>query len=492
MEREMNIQKDKINRKTDYYITTTIPYVNGRPHVGHALEFVQADALVRLLRQEGKNVVFQTGTDDNAIKNILAAQQSNVTPKEFVDQNAEKFLKLCEQYSIGYDSFVRTSSQSHIVGVQKFWKRLNSKDLYRKSYQGIYCYGCEVFLQKEDLVDGHCHEHKTKPEETSEENIFFRLSSYQSRISELIENDKIEIYPKSRKKEVLAFISQGLRDISVSRYKSRTEGWGVPVPGEEEQVVYVWIDALINYLSGQGFGSNEEWRDLWSEETQKIHCIGKNVWKFHAIYWPALLLSAGLPLPNKIFIHGFLTENGEKISKSLGGGVNPLELTERFESDSLRFYLLKQFSAYGDGDFSIEDLVQTYNSLLVNGVGNTFSRVLSLCAKTNLKFYPGEFVRKTRENCLSENEGLRIQKLLQEVFEEIAAINSEIAKSKPWEKINNDIDEEVKKELTSWLQRLFIVAKSLQPFLPKTFTGFEKWFFNGSCYKHRHLFERLC
>lgn len=469
--------------KLDYYITTTIPYVNGRPHIGHALEFVQADALARRLKLSGKKVILQTGTDDNAIKNVRSAEEAGVGPKEFVDQNAKEFRLLCQDYCIDYDQFVRTSSDTHKKGVQKFWKALNPDDLYRKSYSGLYCYGCEDFYKEEDLVDGLCPDHQKVPEHIEEENVFFRLSRYQEQLVDLIQSNKLRIEPQSRKNEVLAFIKRGLTDISISRSKLRTGGWGVPVPNQEDQVVYVWIDALINYLTGQGYGENEGWQNVWNDDVNKVHCIGKNVWKFHAIYWPALLLSANLPLPNEIYIHGFLTESGQKISKSLGAKVDPLELVKEYGADSVRFYLLQGFSPYADGDFSVEGLIAVHNTFLVNGFGNLFSRLWKLCETSAVA------LGASRLSIDDPPIGpFKFNEYAQAILKRVDALNSDINNKRPWEEIKIGNKEETWPDLKSWASefvRIGYLVGSLVPLAGSKIKGFTQ------TKNNIHLFDRI-
>jgi methionyl-tRNA synthetase len=358
------------------YITTSIPYVNAAPHVGFALELVQADVIARLNRLRGKATRFQTGSDENAIKNVLAAAEQGLDPAEFVHRNTQRFRDLTRALNISTDDFIRTTEARHQQGVREFWRRLRPQDLYRKAYQGLYCTGCEDFYLPKDLVDGCCPEHRTRPVEVAEENYFFRLSSYQQQLAGLLESGVIQVVPDTRRNEVLKFIYGGLQDISVSRTTARTGGWGITVPGDSSQTIYVWIDALINYVSGPGLGGGDAWRHWWDADCHKVHVIGKNVWKFHAVYWPALLLSAGLPLPNTIVVHGFVTAEGRKIGKSLGNVVDPFELVERFGADAIRYYLLRAIPAFDDGDFSAQRLQRLYQADLANGIGNLVSRLV--------------------------------------------------------------------------------------------------------------------
>ena len=366
------------------YITTSIPYVNAKPHIGHALELVQADVIARHHRLNGNFTILQTGTDENALKNVLAAREKGTDPQTFVDENSLAFLKLTQLLDISVDRFIRTTNTVHKEGVHAFWKRLRTQDIYKKSYRGLYCVGCEDFCRERDLIHGTCPDHHTPPIEVKEENYFFRLSVYQKTLESLVENDTIHIIPAERKNEVLSFIRRGLLDISISRDTRRMAGWGIPVPGDQTQIIYVWIDALINYLSGQGFGTQDTWKQVWNECTHKIHVIGKNVWKFHAVYWPALLLSAQLPLPNEIVIHGFVTVEGKKISKSLGNVVDPIDSIKKYGSDPVRYYLTRAIPSFTDGDYSQSIYKNIYSSDLANGIGNVTSRILALCEKAHL------------------------------------------------------------------------------------------------------------
>ena len=306
---------------TATYITTTIPYVNARPHIGHALELVQADVLARYHRGRGDAVRFQAGTDDNSLKNVLAAGAAGVGVREFVDRNAEAFGALGGALSLSVDDFIRTSRDPrHRPGVEAFW-RACSGDLYRQQYTGLYCTGCEQFYRPAELRDGRCPEHGTEPEQVSEENWFFRLSRYAAPLREAITSGRLRIEPAGRRNEVLALIDGGLADFSVSRPAGRAGGWGIPVPGDPAQVVYVWFDALCNYVTALGYGQDgpargEAYRRWWAGAGNRVHLLGKGVLRFHAVYWPAMLLASGQQLPTGIFVHDYLTAAGRKISKS--------------------------------------------------------------------------------------------------------------------------------------------------------------------------------
>ncbi|WJV50702.1 methionine--tRNA ligase [Streptomyces flavofungini] len=363
------------------YVTTTIPYVNARPHLGFALELVQADVLARHRRHRGDRVRFLTGTDDNSLKNVLAAEAEGVPVQDFVDRNADAFAALRAPLALSYDDFIRTSRDPrHRVGVERLWRLCaDSGDLYRRHYEGLYCVGCEQFYAPAELVDGRCAEHGTEPRPVAEENWFFRLSRYADQLHDLISSGRLRIEPAVRRNEVLALIESGLHDFSVSRSQTRARGWGIPVPGDPDQVVYVWWDALGNYVTSLGHGTDDPAFDQWwTGATHRSHLLGKGVVRFHAVYWPALLLSAGLPLPTDILVHDYLTVDGRKISKSGGTSVDPAELTAEFGTDAVRWWLLREVPRVGDADFTRERLVARANADLAGGVGNLVNRVVTM------------------------------------------------------------------------------------------------------------------
>lgn len=352
-----------------YYVTTAIPYVNAPPHLGHALELVQADVLARHRRSRGEAVRFLTGTDDNALKNVTAARAAGIPVPEFVAANGDRFAGLREPLELSFDDFLRTGSDPrHAPGVTALWQR-SAPDFYRHTYTGLYCAGCERFLD-----DSGCPEHPAAPERVAETNWFFRLSLYQQRILDALESGRVRIEPPARRAEVLAFVRSGLRDISVSRPATRAGGWGIPVPGDPEQVVYVWWDALANYVTALG----PDLRTWWHDPAERVHVIGKGIVRFHAVHWLALLLSAGLPLPTTILVHDYLTVDGSKLAKSAGNAVDPLALVTRYGVDALRWWLLSDVAPIGDTDFTIDRLVTRADRDLANGIGNLVNRTLTL------------------------------------------------------------------------------------------------------------------
>jgi len=340
---------------TSAYITTTIPYVNARPHLGFALELVQAD--------------------------VLAAEAAGVGVQEFVDANAAAFTGLAEPLSLSVDDLIRTSSDPrHRAGVERLWQACAaSGDLYRKHYEGLYCVGCEQFCTTAELQDGRCRDHGTVPDLVSEQNWFFRLSRYAGQLRSLIDGGSIRVEPAERRNEILALIDGGLADFSVSRSAERARGWGIPVPGDPDQVIYVWWDALGNYLTALDYADDgENLSRWWTGASSRIHLLGKGVLRFHAVYWPAMLLSAGQAIPTDILVHGYLTENGRKISKSSGATVDPYDLTGRYGTDAVRWWLLREVPRGADADFTIDRLVGRANGELANGLGNLVNRVVTM------------------------------------------------------------------------------------------------------------------
>jgi methionyl-tRNA synthetase len=380
------------------YLSTTIPYVNSRAHVGHALELVQADVLARHHRRIGDEVRLQSGTDDNSLKNVLAADAAGISTRELVNRNASAFAGLREDLSLSFDDFIRTSSDPrHRPGVERLWRACAaSGDLYRKAYEGLYCVGCEQFYTDGELDDGNCPDHGTPPQVVAEENWFFRLSKYAGRLREEIISGRLRIEPASRRNEVLGFIAGGLVDFSVSRSVARARGWGIEVPGDPSQVIYVWWDALGNYITSLNYGApgerSAEYQRWWAGADRRVHVVGKGVLRFHAVYWPAILLSAGEPLPTEIFVHDYLTVDGRKISKSAAGGAanggaansgaadsrDPVALAGTYGADALRWWLLRDVPRVGDTDFTAGKLIARANEDLANGLGNLVNRVVSL------------------------------------------------------------------------------------------------------------------
>jgi len=366
-----------------FYITNAIAYVNGDPHLGHALEFVQTDVLARHRRVRGDDVRYLSGTDENALKNVHAAAAAGLGAAEFVADRSAIFAGLREPLALSYDDFIRTSADPrHRPGVERLWRACaEAGDLELRSYTGRYCGGCEAFLDDADLVDGVCPEHGTAPEPVEERNWFFRLSRHAGALAAAIESGELDITPEHRRNEVLAVLRGGLADFSVSRPRERAGGWGIPVPDDPTQVIYVWFDALANYVTALGYGNggaaHTRW---WRDADERVHLVGKGITRFHALYWPAILRSAGEPLPTRILVHDYVTVDGRKISKSLGGAADPADLAARYGADALRWWVVRDVPRSGDADFREEQVARRANEL-ADGLGNLVSRTVSLAAR---------------------------------------------------------------------------------------------------------------
>lgn len=493
------------------YLTTTIPYVNAEPHVGFALELVQADVVARSRKAEGYNVRLQTGSDENSLKNVLAAERAGRAIDEFVADNAKRFEALQLALGIEADDFIRTSSDPrHEPAVRKLWHACKaSGDLYRKTYKGLYCNGCEQFYSEPDLVDGCCPEHATRPEEVSETNWFFRLSKYADAIEQAIVSGTLKIIPETKQNEVLSLIRSGLDDFSVSRSSERARGWGIPVPDDASQTIYVWFDALGNYISALGYGADEErFEEFWVNADRREHVVGKGVTRFHAVYWPAILLSAGLPLPTRIQVHGYLTVDGQKIGKSNGNAINPVPLVKKYGQDAVRYYLLRHIRSSEDGDFSIERLEQAYSAELAGGLGNLAQRLLSIVAKNGIRVVPFRAPVDDEAICLASDavtdalEEGAFHVALAEIFGLIAYANKAVADTAPWALVKEAVSDPASKEKTDLaaqtLGRLLglveAVATQTQPFLPessRTLLGWIKAVSDGEQLSITPLFPKI-
>ena len=475
------------------YITTTIPYVNAPPHIGFALELVQADTLARYHRLLGNAVRLQTGTDENAFKNVLSARALGVPVREFVDTNVARFHELSDRLSISYDRFIRTTDASHHAAVHAFLRRLRKDDVYQSGYRGLYCSGCEDFYLERDLLEGRlCPDHLAPAVEVSEQNHFFRLSAYGTQLHDLIASRRIRIVPEARETEVLQFIARGLTDISLSRDAARSDGWGVPFPNDSTQVVYVWIDALVNYLSGLDFPCGDDFGRFWSDGGERIHAIGKNVWKFHAIYWPALLLSAGLELPTEIFVHGFLTNEGRKISKSAGGATDPNEYVSTFGSDSVRYFLLRHVRPFEDTDFSERRLREVHNADLANGLGNLTSRLTTLCASAGLESPAVATDGAALDGYHDAFAEYRFDAALDVLWAEVRELNRVITEERAWDDLSAGRIAEARRKLDPLAARLRKLGRWLSPFLPSSAQHIEQSLSGASTVVKAHrLFERI-
>ncbi|MBD3361047.1 methionine--tRNA ligase [Candidatus Peregrinibacteria bacterium] len=458
-----------------FYLTTAIAYVNAPPHVGHALEFVQADALARYHRLKGDDTYFLTGTDEHGVKVYETAKKAGIPVQDFAEKNAKIYESLPEILNLSNDDFIKTSSERHKAGVKKLWKKMfNNGDIYKGVYKGKYCVGCEAFIPDKDLdEEGHCPIHKTEPKILEEENYFFRLSEYSDRIKKAVENDKLKIIPLSRKNEMLNIIGEeGLHDVSFSRPKEILP-WGIEVPDDESQVMYVWCDALSNYITAVGYESEgEKFKKYWPCD---VHVIGKDILRFHAGIWIGMLMSAELALPRSIYVHGFVTSEGHKMSKSLGNVIDPLEYVKKYGLDPVRYFLLREIPTTDDGDFNHERFVEVYNSELANGLGNLLNRVVMMTER-----YVGGKVPELSEGkgILNELEELvgkymvgfekfDIKNACEIIIDIVDLGNKYIDEKKPWIMAKED-DEELSEVLYNLLELLRFVVILLLPILPET------------------------
>ncbi len=473
-----------------FYITTAIDYVNATPHLGHALEKTQADAIARYKRLLGKDVFFLTGTDEHGVKVSRAAEERGENVKKFVEKISEIFKNFAEKLNISNDDFIGTSDRKrHFPGAEKIWKKLFDKgDIYKANYKGFYCIGCEAFITRKDLKDGKCLAHNREPEEINEENYFFALSRYREKIKEAVISGAFKIIPESRKNEVLGLIEEGLEDVSFSR-PAKDISWGIPVPHDSSQTMYVWADALSNYISALGYGSANEkkFEKYWPAD---IHVIGKDILRFHALIWPGMLISAGLDLPKNLLVHGFVIFGRQKMSKSLGNVINPFDLIDYYGTDAVRYYLTREILVTEDGDLTEEKFKEAYNANLANGLGNYVSRVLKMAVD-----YFGGLIKKPEETLLVQipfkkygkeffsvpyvldkfiwpeyqkhMDNLELNKAMDVVWAAISQLDGYIQDYQPFKLVRTDID---KTHAVLWnlVFGLANISWMLKPFMPQT------------------------
>lgn len=443
-----------------FYITTAIDYVNAPPHLGHAYEKILADVIARWHRLRGEDVFFLTGTDENAQKNQQAAREARVPVKEFVDRNTRKFIELCEILGLSNDDFIRTTEKRHVKVAQEVFRKAHKKgDIYKGTYEGLYCVGCEEFKTEKELVEGRCPEHDKKPELMKEENYFFRMSRYQKDMEKLLSKPGF-VVPESRRKEMLNRVKEGLKDIVVSRVNM---DWGIDTPIDKEHKMWVWFDALVNYLSALDYPDGKGFGRYWPAD---IHMIGKGINWFHSVIWPSMLLSAGIELPRSVVVHGYITINGKKISKSLGNVIAPEDIIKRYPLDAIRYQLIRDIPFGEDGDFSEESLKARINGELVADLGNLVSRVVKLAEgfKGELKG-KDELSRNLKLKEIEEKfEAFELHHALEEVWSFIRTCNKYINDNEPW-KLEGRRLEEVMYNL---LEGLRVISILIEPFLPDT------------------------
>lgn len=449
-----------------FSITTAIPYVNAKPHLGHVLEWFQADAMSRYQRDIlGKEVWFGAGTDENSLKNVQAAEKAGKGAQEWLDEYAVIFKDAYKFFDIELTGFRRGSDQhQHWPGVQELWRRcVASDDIYKKTYRGLYCVGCESFYTQDELVDGKCPEHLVPPEVVEEENYFFKLSKYQEKIQQLIERGELNIVSEQYRNEMLGFVRKGLEDFSVSRSVKRARGVGVPVPDDQNQVMYVWFDALAIYMTAMGWGYDQAlFEKFWPAD---VHVIGKGINRFHSVYWIGMLLSAGLPTPKTIFVHGYITSDGQKMSKSLGNVIDPFEVVEKYGLEPVRYYLLKEIPTHSDGDFSHSRFSELYTADLANGLGNLCSRVAKLASSGGHTFSP--IHPEELQNHPAYFEAMNQYELstaAQVLQADLAKIDQQLNIDKPW-KLEGEAQ---RAALATAVHAIQKVSFLLQPFMPAT------------------------
>lgn len=449
----------------DYYITTSIPYINGEPHLGHSLEFVMADVLARYARLQGKSVIFSTGTDEHGTKNAQKAASLNLSPQNYADQVSGQFIDTLKLLNISYDRFIRTTSKEHEARAQLIWKNL-SKDIYKAKYTGWY-----DVKQEEFVPDGQADPERMKPDhpqayqKLEEENYFFKLSAYTAKIKEAIEKDELKILPPTKRNEILSLLNEGLSDISISRPQEKLS-WGVPVPDDPTQVMYVWFEALMNYITVLGYPDGEDFKKYWPASVQ---VVGKDIIRFHAAIWPGMLMSLGLPLPKLLFVHGHIMVDSKAMSKSLGTGIHPKEIIDKYGVDALRYYLLRHIPSYGDGNFSWKTFEAAYNNELANELGNAVQRTAAMVQRfqnnvigqlPDSQHDIGSY-KEAIENC-------HFDQALDAVWDQIRGLNQYIDEEKPWQAAKTGDKARLRELLAYQSSCLLEIAAMLEPFLPGT------------------------
>lgn len=456
----------------NYYITTALPYVNARPHLGFALEVIQADVLARWRRQQQDTVFFNTGVDEHGLKIYQKAIELGKTPQQYCDEAAVPFYQLQEKLNLSIDNFIRTTEPRHIAAAQEFWRRCaRNGDIYKKVYKAKYCIGCEMEITDSWLVNGRCPLHPSKDVEIiEEENYFFRFSKYQKPLLDFYAANPEFVIPAGRFHEIKNFVASGLQDFSISRQKVKMP-WGIPVPGDESQVMYVWFDALINYISCLGWPNNEtKFVQFWGTQNNRgaVQIAGKDNLRQQAAMWQAMLLSANLPNSKQIFIHGFITANGQKMSKSQGNVIDPLVLADCYGADALRYFLLRELPPDEDGDFSYSRFENRYNSDLAKGIGNLICRIITLVAKANV--YENQECASTQLKQQIQTANVKrdqylgqykFNEALAAIWELVGSCDKYIEQTQPWKTNNQDI-------LANLLFALRQIAQLIEPFLPAT------------------------
>lgn len=460
-----------------FYITTSIPYVNGDPHLGHGMEFTMGDVLARYARQQGLDVIYSTGTDEHGGKIAEKADELRKTPQAFTDEMSQKFIELQKQLNIKVDRFIRTTDKAHEQRAQAIWKALE-KNIYKGSYVGLYCTGCEEFVSEAvaKANNGVCPHHNKKYEKLEEENYFFALSRYNEQIEKAIQDGSFKIVPNSRKNEILSVLKGGLEDISISRPKDKLE-WGIPVPGDTKQVMYVWFEAVLNYITVLGYPENDDFKKYWPADVQ---IIGKDILRFHAAIFPGILLALNQPLAKMLYVHGFININSQKMSKSLGNYIAPEEVINKYSADVFRYFFLRHIPSYEDGDFTWERLEASYNNELADQLGNAVSRTAAMVQKYQTGLV-GD-IPEVGHDIGPYQEAMaecRFDRALDEVFERIKGVNQYIDEEKPWVIAKENDEDHLREVLAFTAASLLEAAEMLAPFMPETAEKIKKTFGDG-------------
>lgn len=464
------------------YITTAIPYVNGTPHIGNALDYLVADIWTRYQQQNGKTVRFQVGTDEHGNKIAAKAQEMGITPKEYTDQTYVNFERLMKKVDAKYTDFIRTTDPHHASAVQYIWQKLQPY-IYKGSYEGWYCVGHEGFFTEKEVTEtnGVCPDHQTPYEKISEENYYFKLSVFGDLIRQAIEAKKFIIQPEFRQKEILHLIEGGLKDVSISRPKKNLS-WGVPVPGDESQIMYVWIDALSNYITVLGYPDREGWQEYWPAD---IQVIGKDILRFHAAIWPAMLIGLGLPLPKQLLVHGHISSGNTKMSKTVGNVIDPNEVIDTYGLDAFRYFFSRHIPTLDDGDFTWEKFEKAYNNELGNELGNLIQRIAAMVNRYQSGVV-GDLPQSEHDTRLYREfmSELVFNKALDEVWNMIQSLNSYIEEVKPWQIAKQiETDPEAKEHLEEVLAymvgSIVQIGDLLIPFLPQAAATIHDTFTTG-------------
>jgi len=450
-----------------FYITTTLPYVNSRPHVGFATEIIRADVIARFKRSQGYDVFFNTGTDEHGIKIFQKAKELGKDTQKFVDENADHFKNLKESLNVSFDAFTRTTDEYHKSSAQAFWKLCDERGfIYKKKYSGLYCVGCEMFVTEKELIEGNCPNHPTqKPEMLEEENYFFKYSEFGDDLLKLYESGAVSVYPENRVNEIKQMVTNGLEDFSISRLKEKMP-WGVPVPGDEDHVMYVWFDALTNYISTLGWPEDsEKFEKYWKNGTPVQYC-GKDNLQHQGARWQAMLLACGLPPTRDIVVDGFLTSGGQKMSKSIGNVIDPQDIVEKYGTDALRYFVVRELHPFEDSDFTIERFEESYNAHLANGIGNLTNRILKM-SEDNIPEGVEVSEIDFPKNYTDAFEVFNLQVATDFIWKKIGEIDEQIQNTQPFKVIKEDKEKgiEIIKEL---VQKLYEVSILLSPILPET------------------------